>query len=210
MEGPEVRLRLRPFRHGDEADLSDICLRTGAGGADATELYRSSGLLADIFVLPYVARHPEWAFVIEGGERVLGYVVCAPDSDSFDRWFREEWWPPREDAHRRVAGDAPHDAVMLRHAAAVGARPLPFVDEYPAHLHIDLLPEAQGRGRGRDLIDALVAQLAGQGVPGLQLTAGGGNTGAIAFYRRLGFEQLRRHDGGVTLGRILSAPATLT
>ena len=34
------------------------------------------------------------------------------------------------------------------------------VDAYPAHLHIDLLPELQGQGMGRRLIDTLRAALA--------------------------------------------------
>lgn len=204
-EGPEVRLRLRPFRSGDEDDLADVCLRTGDGGADATDLYRSAGLLADIFVLPYVARHPEHAFVIDDGLRVLGYVVCAPDTVSFEQWFRGEWWPAREEGHRRVAGDGHKDDTMRRYAAAVGARPVPFAEDYPAHLHIDLLPEAQGRGWGRTLIGALVEGLSARGVPGLQLTVGAGNSGAIAFYRRLGFVQLRRSDDGVTFGMTLGS-----
>lgn len=199
-EGPQVRLRLRPFHSGDEEDMAEVCLRTGDGGADATDVYRSAGLLADIFVLPYVARHPEYAFVIDDGKRVLGYVVCAPDTGRFAQWFREAWWPPRDAEHRQAAGDAPRDAAMLRYAAAVGAGPVPFADDYPAHLHIDLLPEAQGSGWGRKLVDALTEHLRRNGVLGLQLTAGAGNVGAIGFYRRLGFVQLRGRDGGVTFG----------
>lgn len=201
-----MRLRLRPFRRGDEEDLADVCLRTGDGGADATALYRSPGLLADIFVLPYAARHPESAFVIDDGERVRGYIVCAPDTAAFERWFRFEWWPPRAEAHRATAGHSDKDAVMLRYAAEVGVRPVPFVDEYPAHLHIDLLPEAQASGWGRKLIDALLQHLRARGVPGLQLTAGAGNEGAVAFYRHLGFSQLRSQDAGVTFGMTWEAP----
>jgi ribosomal protein S18 acetylase RimI-like enzyme len=205
-EGPEAQMRLRPFRHGDENDIADICLRTGDSGADASGMYRSPGLLADIFALPYVARHPDCAFVIERtasstvNERVVGYVVCAPDTEAFERWFRTEWWPPRRDHHIDAAEDAVKDAVMLRYAAEVGARSVKFTDTYPAHLHIDLLPEAQGMGWGRKLIDALIVELRQRGVPGLQLTAGARNSAAIAFYEHIGLTQLDRDAGGVTFG----------
>ncbi|MCK8475781.1 GNAT family N-acetyltransferase [Microbacterium aurugineum] len=206
-EGPKERPFLRPFRHGDEDELADICLRTGDSGADATSLYRSSGLLADIFVLPYVARHPESAFVIEGPERVVGYVVCAPNTVAFDHWFRDEWWPGRSKRHRASAAESRKDAALLRYADAVGKRPGSFLEEYPAHLHIDLLPAAQGKGAGRKLINVLVTHLRDHGVPGVQLTTGARNAGAIAFYTRMGFDRLHEPEGAVTFGKRLSVPS---
>ncbi|WP_258566974.1 hypothetical protein [Microbacterium sp. Se5.02b] len=147
-EGPEGRALLRPFRRGDEADLADICLRTGDGGADATGLYRSSGLLADIFVLPYVAKHPDAAFVIDDGQRVVGYVVCAPDTAAFERWFRYEWWPPREEGHRRAAGDSAKDAAMLRYAAAIGGGRCRSSTSIPRICTSTCCPKRRGAGGG--------------------------------------------------------------
>ena len=199
-EGPGSLMRLRPFRQGDEGDLADVCLRTGDAGADATRLYRSSDLLADVFALPCAAWHPETTFVIDDGSRVVGYVVCAPDTAAFEQWFRYAWWPPREERHQKAAGESTRDAAIIAYARAVGTRPVSFRDGYPAHLHIDLLPEAQAQGWGRRLIDALGDHLRATGVRGVQLTAGERNSGAIAFYRRLGFVDLRADDGGVTFG----------
>lgn len=67
---------------------------------------------------------------------------------------------------------------------------VPEVDEYPAHLHINLLPRLQGRGLGRELIGVLVAELERRGIRGLHLGVDPANTGAIAFYERLGFAAL--------------------
>ncbi|WP_337000875.1 MULTISPECIES: GNAT family N-acetyltransferase [unclassified Microbacterium] len=203
-------MRLRPFRQGDEDDLADVCLRTGDAGADATGLYRSSGLLADVFALPYAAWHPEGTFVVDDGRRVVGYVVCAPDTAAFERWFQYAWWPPREPRHRSQAGDSERDATMLAYARAVGTRAASFVDRYPAHLHIDLLPEVQGQGWGRRLIDALAGHLWTRGVDGVQLTAGARNSAAIAFYRRLGFDELGADHGGVTFGMPLDETRRFT
>src|SRR5690606_16287153 len=57
--------RIRPFRSGDEPDLARICLLTADAGGDATGVLEDDDLWARIFVLPYVARHPEFAFVVE-------------------------------------------------------------------------------------------------------------------------------------------------
>ncbi|MES1169890.1 MAG: GNAT family N-acetyltransferase, partial [Leifsonia sp.] len=67
---------------------------------------------------------------------------------------------------------------------------IPELADYPAHLHIDLLPEAQGQGLGRRLIETLLDELAAAGATGVHLDMDPANTGAGAFYARLGFTRL--------------------
>ena len=61
----------------------------------------------------------------------------------------------------------------------------------PLDLHIDLRPELQGRGVGRQLIDELLRRLATAGSHGVHLGVDTRNTHAIGFYEHLGF---RRHE----------------
>ena len=56
--------RIRPFQPGDEPALAEICVRTADAGADATGILADDRLWGDLFVLPYVARHPELAWVV--------------------------------------------------------------------------------------------------------------------------------------------------
>ena len=193
--------RIRPFRPGDEPALADICLKTADAGADATGILDDDDLWAEIFVLPYAARHPEFAFVVETEDgRVVGYIVGAPDSAAFEDWFATEWWPghadrwPQPDGDPLPADESRQDGI-LRYAYARRGGAQPFGDEYPAHLHIDLLPETQGQGLGRRLIETLQGALRDAGVPGLHLVASAENTGAIAFYPRVGFEPLPSPEG---------------
>ncbi len=90
-------------------------------------------------------------------------------------------------------------------AYAYGRRPgvEPFARHYPAHLHIDLLPELQGQGWGRRLIEALRDRLRAAGVPGVHLVAAGTNAGAIAFYERLGFTRLDAPADVAAFGMLL-------
>ena len=76
----------------------------------------------------------------------------------------------------------------------------PNTAQYPAHLHIDLLPETQGQGLGRRLIETLFAELRRRGVKGLHLGMNPENTGAAAFYERLGMQRLPSEDGGRSYG----------
>jgi len=193
--------RIRPFRPGDEPDLARICLLTADAGGDATGVLEDDDLWARLFVLPYVARHPEFAFVVETDDgRVAGYIVGAPDTRAFEEWFRDEWWPrfaaqyPKPDAER-----SRQDGILI-YAYGRGPGAEPYGDEYPAHLHIDLLPELQGQGWGRRLIETLVAALREAGVTGLHLVAANENTGALAFYPRVGFSPLPSHEGVQAFG----------
>jgi ribosomal protein S18 acetylase RimI-like enzyme len=196
--------RIRPFAPGDEAALADICVRTGDRGGDARGILSDDRLWGLVFALPYAARHPDLAFVVETDDgRVAGYVVCAPDTAAFEDWFHDEWWPAHAEGHPRpVSEESREDGVLLyaygRHGGAE-----PFGDTHPAHLHIDLLPELQGQGWGRRLVDTLVAALRARGVTGLHLVASAENTGALAFYDRLGFARLDSPPGLQAFGMAL-------
>ncbi|HHM01794.1 MAG TPA: GNAT family N-acetyltransferase, partial [Caldithrix abyssi] len=72
--------------------------------------------------------------------------------------------------------------------------------DYPAHLHIDILPEGQGRGMGRKLMEAFMTTLRKKNIPALHLEVGLSNSGAIAFYRRMGFSTIAEYEKSLALG----------
>lgn len=194
-------LRIRPFRDEDLAAVAEICVQTADAGADATGLFRDDRLWADVFAVPYVVRHPEFAWVVEEpGGAVVGYVVGTPDTDVFEAWFREEWWPARRQAYEPSDAATPREREILRYAAARAPGALAATAEYPAHLHIDLLPAAQGKGLGRVLIDTMLQALAVEGVPGLHLGVDPRNVSAVGFYERVGFVPLPSKPDVVLLG----------
>jgi Acetyltransferases len=187
---------IRPFRPGDEPALSEICLRTADAGADATGVFEDDDIWAAVFVLPYVARHPDLAFVVESdGGTPVGYIVGTPDTRAFEDWFATEWWPRFAQRWPKPETEVTRQDGTLIYAYGRRAGAEPYGDEHPAHLHIDLLPEAQGQGWGRRLIETFTAALRERGVTGLHLVASAENTGALAFYTRLGFVPVPSHPG---------------
>ena len=193
--------RLRSFRPGDEPALADICLKTADEGADATGIFDDDDLWAEVFVLPYVARHPDLAFVVEADDgRVVGYIVGAPDTAEFEAWFRDEWWPRFAERWPKPDAESSRQDGTLIYAYGRGPGAESYGARYPAHLHIDLLSDLQGQGWGRRLIDTLVAALRERGVTGLHLVASAGNAGAVAFYPRVGFTPIPSHPGVQAFG----------
>ncbi|WP_344779224.1 GNAT family N-acetyltransferase [Microbacterium marinilacus] len=189
--------------------MADVCLRTADAGADATGVFEDDGLWAQVFALPYVTRHPELARVVEGEDgRAVGYVVATDDTDAFEDWFHDEWWPSIAERHPfpPVERSRQDGTLIYAYGRRAGAEPYAALG-YPAHLHIDLLPEAQGSGWGRRLIGALLDDLRARGVAGLHLVAAERNAGALAFYDRLGFRRLDSHPGVQAFGIRLDGSA---
>jgi GNAT superfamily N-acetyltransferase len=169
---------IRGFRPDDLPALREICLDTAGGGRpDGAE----ERMLPDVYCEPYVVRHPDWAWVVDLGDGPVGYLIAAPDTRAFIGWWRAEWAPVFRERH---GDDGSHLARLGLHPEALEN---PAVDAFPAHLHIDLMPSTQGRGLGRELMQRLMAKLAAEGVPGVHLGVADDNTGAKAFYARVGF-----------------------
>jgi ribosomal protein S18 acetylase RimI-like enzyme len=173
---------IRRYRREDYPAVRDVCVRTGVAGGDATGLFASDDLIPDIFLRPYVEFEPELAFVVDDGG-VGGYIVATADTAAFVDRYRAEWLP-------QFAAIHPDISDMARLGYIPERMLVPELAEYPAHLHIDLLPRLQGSGWGRRLVDTLIAELTGRGIRGLHLSLDPENTGARAFYDRLGFAEL--------------------
>lgn len=186
---------IRRFQPADRHGIAEVCLRTAAGGGDATGVYSDDTLMPEVFALPYVEYAPELTFVVSDGHRVLGYVLGVADTAAFVEWWRREWAPEfrtRHPAPGPPRGREPgfSEEALIQAGVDPDRMLIAELDDYPAHLHIDLLPELQGQGFGRKLIDVFRAALASRGVPAVHLGMDAANTSARAFYDRLGFHEL--------------------
>jgi ribosomal protein S18 acetylase RimI-like enzyme len=78
----------------------------------------------------------------------------------------------------------------------------PELVDYPAHLHIDLLPDYQGKGFGRALINTWLAGANAAGAPAAFLNMDPANLRARRFYEKVGFREIAVSGGwGIYLGR---------
>lgn len=198
-------MRIRSFHPGDEPYLTNICVKTADAGNDATGILPDDELWAHIFALPYAERHPDLAFVVASdADKPIGYILGTDDTDAFEDWFASDYWPRLADRFPKPSdGDDTREASLLKYAYGRRAGAEPYAAAHPAHLHIDLLPEAQGAGWGRQLIERLADALRARGIRSLHLGVDANNTNAIAFYERLGFTPIPTHPGNVTLALAL-------
>jgi GNAT superfamily N-acetyltransferase len=193
---------IRPVEPADLEALYEVGLRTGDAGEDATPLFENPRLLGEVYVGPYVMLEGGIGFtVIDDDGAPVGYILAAVDTRELEREAEERWWPALRERYPAPAdfpstaddpATADDEMIALIHHPELAADEV--VAEYPAHLHIDLLPHVQGRGVGRMLIDRLFAELRSRGVPGVHLGADPRNRRAIAFYEHLGFTHLSDED----------------
>ena len=188
---------IRRYRDTDLAAVYDVCVRTAAAGDDARGQFADDDLMPDLFAGPYVHLEPELAFVLDDGSRAVGYVVGTADTAAFVQAYRREWIPRLAD-RRPVPPSPPRtpDEEMLALHHHPERMLLPELAAHPAHLHVDLLPEHQGAGHGRALLETFLAAAAEAGAPAVHLGMVTANVRARGFYDRLGFTEIPVPDAG--------------
>lgn len=194
---------IRPYQPSDRDRLYEICLLTGADGEDASEHYVEPRLLGEVYVGPYLEFAPDLAWVAELDGEPAGYVLGVEDTWSFEMHAEAEWWPGLRERYPRGSFSSPADSsiVDLLHHPSTAAPGV--LANYPAHLHIDLLPTLQGQGAGRALITTLLDELSARGVAGIHLGVSLANIRAVGFYQHLGFATIAVGPDSFTLGKRL-------
>ncbi len=202
----EHEFRLRPAGARDRDAAYEVCLKTGDDGQDATHLYDDAAALGRIFVGPYIEFEPDLAFVLEDATGVCGYVLGALDSKGFYQDYLDRWLPEIQGQFPAPAGDPASwnrtQSIYHDYHHPDLYCPEPY-EVYPSHLHIDLLPRAQGCGWGRRMMEHLMSALRAKESPGVHLGVGQVNARAVGFYRNLGFTGLAQVRDVLYLGRKL-------
>lgn len=193
MSGPAVGAIVRAYRPADRAALYAVCLATGADGQDASRAFHDPQLLGHRYVGPYLDLEPRLAFTLEDAHGPCGYVLGTDDTERFYRAFLDEWLPPLRE-HLPEPGPHParwgEDDRLLAELRAPTLTIPTDLAAYPGHLHIDLLPRAQGHGHGRRMVHTLLTALVERGCVGVHLGVSPRNDRAIGFYRSLGFDRV--------------------
>ncbi len=197
---------IRPYDARDLSAVYDICLCTGDSGDDASELYDDPDILGHLYAGPYVTLEPALAFMLTDKEEVIGYILGALDTKRFNKRYRLEWLPPLQAELPNPTGNPESWTSSERLYSRIHhpdlSKPIDL-SAYPSHLHIDLLPRAQGQGWGRKLMETLLGELRRRGSAGVHLGLGASNRGAFEFYKKMGFEVLLEEPKEVYMGQRL-------
>lgn len=144
-----------------------------------------------MFCRYYLEKEPENCFVaVDESDKPIGYIYGVKDYDIYQENFSEYINAVAEIENRRFLAEALTE--MYDHAI--------YKKDYPAHLHIDILPDYQSKGIGSKLIKTFCDNLKEQNVKGVMLIVGTDNDGARRFYERNGFTLLQDKPTGAAYG----------
>ncbi|HVV35216.1 MAG TPA: GNAT family N-acetyltransferase [Acidimicrobiales bacterium] len=181
---------IRAYRDSDLERLYEICVRTGDAGQDAWDLVSDKQLYGHIWAAQYGLLEPEHAFVVTDADDVAGgYVLAALDTHAFEQRCDESYWPALQAQYPQGSGEG-LDALLIGMIHSPTHMPRAITEEYPSHLHIDLLPPFQGGGWGKRMMETAMDSLRADGSVGLHLGVSAKNTRALGFYEHLGFHEL--------------------
>jgi GNAT superfamily N-acetyltransferase len=193
---------IRRYRDSDWAAVYDICVETGDAGRGVRGRYSTDDLVPDIFAGPYLFLEPEHAYVLDNGERAIGYILGTASTPDFVAAYQERWLPRLRARYQSLSGPPVTEEEHRLDAMFHPERWLqPELAPHPAHLHINLLADYRGSGHGRGLINTFLASVADAGVASCHLAVHQANVNARRFYAKLGWRpiEVRAADPGTYL-----------
>ncbi|HNX80616.1 MAG TPA: GNAT family N-acetyltransferase [Candidatus Omnitrophota bacterium] len=186
---------IRQFRSVDRAHVRRICYATADAGSSAESFFADREIFCDAVTAYYTDYQKDLLLVAESQGNVVGYLCGCFDTKRYNQvmayvvipkiflkaclrglFFRLYFW-------RLVRG-------MFATWAKGGYHRPSFVQEYPAHLHIDIDKDSRGGGIGRLLMKRFLEQARTRSVCGVHLSTRQDNTAACLFFEKCGFRIL--------------------
>ena len=198
-----MELNIRPYHKTDLSSIYRICLLTGFNGHDATPYLKDPDLVGHLFAAPYAIFEPSLCFVLTIDFQLCGYVLGTSDSIMFNDTCEKNWYP---ELRKRYPLPNEYEDTLEAHCLRYLHNKqtlLKWTDDYPAHLHIDILPIAQKKGYGSKLIKVFVNQLNCFKIKGVHLVVSKKNQNAIDFYKKVCFQELEELEESIVFAQKL-------
>jgi ribosomal protein S18 acetylase RimI-like enzyme len=198
-------ISIRPYESKDRKGVIEILHKTGYMGEDAKGYFNDKYLFGLLFGLYYIDHEPDSCFVAfdTTTEEIIGYILSSLETKTQARNFQRKMIPRiLMRAFLYTSWRYNRSFRVLLYMQKLNQRnPHPpneemILSEYPAHLHINVLPEYHRQGIGTDLLNKFEILLVKENIPGVYLWTSERNKKAIPFYQKNGFELLFTSPSG--------------
>jgi ribosomal protein S18 acetylase RimI-like enzyme len=188
---PDLTAKIRRYRDSDWAAVYDICVEAAGAGQGVRGRYSTDDLVPDTVAGSYLFLEPEHAYVLDNGERAVGYVIGTADTAGFVAAYQERWLPRLRARYQPLSGPpVTEEEYRLDTMFHPERWLLAELAPHPAHLHINLLADYRRSGHGRELIGTFLASVAAAGAASCYLAASQANVNARRFYEKLGWRPI--------------------
>lgn len=178
-------LEIREYTPDYKESVRRICIATGS------EKGRTDPVYADYACTLYCDEYAdhEVVYLLMDEDKAVGYILCAEDADVY-----AENMKPYLD-HLRELGE--HYIMMGEMENRMYQE---LKQDYPAHMHIDVMEDYTHGGHGTALFNTLIRRLEQDHVKGLNLCVASANERAVKFYKKMGFEVLQDLGQALVMG----------
>jgi GNAT superfamily N-acetyltransferase len=190
-------LQIRAYRPSDRDGLRQICCDTADAGQPVERFFPDREVFADLLTNYYTEFEPQSTFVADNGGEVAGYLTGCLDTKRFlstMKWrivpvilvktlLRGTLWHPQTVSLLRA-----NLGLWLKSGHRTGRK----LDDYPAHLHVNVRQGFRGQRLGQRLVATFCEQARGAGVRGVHAGVSAENPQARRFFAELGFAELQR------------------
>lgn len=187
-------ISIRHYKVSDQASVLGISADTAYFGDPVEAFLEDRQLYNDSFARYYTEHEASMLWVADGSDGLVGFLLgCADTTTQAHAW--------RKYILRRVLIRAMSGKYQLGRKTASfawgmligairGEKLRIDMEEYPAHLQIDVRQEYRGEGVGRRLIESYLDQLRAMKVSGVHLETTSQNKAACHLYEKVGFQLL--------------------
>lgn len=187
-----ANLIIRKYKPEDEKAIINVCYSTTPHVPHPK--FNDPYLFSLRWALYYVYHEPDNCIVMEDTDKkkVVGYIIGSENSLKMEETYekkvlplikqricRKYWMHPiLSRTYRKVLAQSNRYTEPLKSLAV----------DYPAHLHIDILPEYQGHRMGKKLMTTFEEHMKSIGNQGIHLGVSKDNPRAIHFYEKTGYK----------------------
>jgi len=193
----DTTAQIRPYEPRDRMALRQICSDTADAGQPIERIFPDREVFADLLTNYYTEFEPQSVFVADNAGEVVGYVTGSVDTK---RFLRTMIWRivPVVLVKALLRGTLWHPQTVRLFRANIGLwlksghRTGPTMDNYPAHLHINLREGFRGQQLGRRLVEKFCNHARAAGARGVHAGVSAENERGCHFFEELGFVELHR------------------
>ncbi|MCP4379052.1 MAG: GNAT family N-acetyltransferase [bacterium] len=185
---------IRPLRRSDRRAMRDICVATAWMGDPGAGHVPDGWIWAEFWTRYFTDREPQNSFALcdSGKECVAGYLMGTSDARRFDRYipFLIPGIILRTIRKRLISRCQTRAGILAMLKSIVSGQmdiPPALVRQYPATMHIDMLPEARGQRYGVKLYELFVNKMLSLGVAGIHAQTLSVNKPITRFCQTAGF-----------------------
>ena len=169
--------------------MEKVCLSTASEKARTDKKHGQFSL--SMYCDEYLDRELAYMLMNED-DTPVGYILCAKDA---------EQWAVHMEPYLEKIKDLSEE--YYEGAVAQIGFYKSFQEEYPAHMHIDIMEEYTHGGNGTKLFEALLERLKKDQVKGLILGVAKSNERAVSFYKKMGFQIIKDQEYGYNMAMTL-------